>query len=91
MPKIRTIDEAVEKLYEPHVGVVGTGRERHERPHKPVLLLTVFDLIARGCATSQRIPWSQELRDRFSEYFSVVRRNDDDCTPKNPFCHLRGD
>ena len=65
--------------------------ERHERPHKPVLLLAVLDLIATGEARPDRVPWSQGLRQRFALYFDVVRKNDDQNTPENPFYYLKGD
>lgn len=83
------ISEAVEALYHLNVGVIGSGTERHERPHKPVLLLAVIDLIAQGRATPDRIPWSQDLRARFSLYFELVRERNDQCTPENPFYYLR--
>ena len=41
------LQEIVEKLYDLSVGVIGAGAPRHERPHKPVMLLAVLDLIAR--------------------------------------------
>jgi len=90
-PTIRTIDEAIERLYRLKVGVVGVGSARHERPHKPLLLLAAFDLIAKGQAEAGQIPWSPALRDRFSIYFEVVRRNDDQKAPDLPFYHLKGD
>lgn len=85
------MDEAVEKLYGLSVGAIGRGINRHERPHKPTLLLSALDLIAIGAARPDRIPWSQELRGRFAAYFEVVRRNDDQTTPENPFYYLKGD
>lgn len=88
---IRNIDEAIEILYRLNVGVIGSGENRHERPHKAVLLLAVLDLIAAGRASADRVPWSQELRERFTAYFEVVRRNDDQNTPENPFYYLKGD
>jgi putative restriction endonuclease len=91
MLKIQTVNEAVEALYALNVGVVGTGSNRHERPHKPVLLLAMLDLIATAHATADRVPWSQELRSRFATYFEVVRRADDQITPENPFFYLKGD
>ena len=33
-----SFEQAVEAFYRLNVGVVGTGADRHERPHKPVLL-----------------------------------------------------
>lgn len=91
MLPIKTIDDAVEALYDLSVGVIGKGADRHERPHKPVLLLTIVDLIAQGVATPDRIPWSVELRERFAAYFELVRSHNDQCTPENPFFYLRQD
>jgi putative restriction endonuclease len=85
----RDISVAIEALYALHVGVIGKGSERHERPHKPLLLLTVLDLIAQGKATPERVPWSQDLRSRFAIYFDHVRQRDDQCSPENPFFYLR--
>lgn len=59
--------------------------ERHERPHKPLLLLAMLDLIAEGRSTPDRIEWSTVLRDRFALYFARVKRMEDQCTPENPF------
>jgi putative restriction endonuclease len=84
-----SFDDAVELLYGLHVGIVGKGSERHERPHKPLLLLAVLDLIAMGRATPDRILWCRSLRERFTAYFEVVRRRDDQDTPENPFFYLR--
>jgi len=40
---IHSIDDAVEKLYNLNIGFVGTPEGgRHERPHKPLLLLTAL-------------------------------------------------
>ncbi len=85
------LDAAIERLYDLNVGVIGVGGERHERPHKPLLLLAVFDLIDDGIATPDRIPWSRELRDRFTARFEIVRKHDDQNSPENPFFYLRKD
>src|SRR5262245_14435134 len=91
-PQICSVDDAVERLYDLHVGVVGTGEERrHKRPHKPVLLLAALDLISDGQATPDAIPWSNALRRRFAEYFTVVQAQDDRNTPENPFRRLQTD
>ena len=40
LPRTHSVDDVVERLYDLDVGVVGTAEgRRHERPHKPVLLL----------------------------------------------------
>ncbi|MBN8461057.1 MAG: hypothetical protein J0M04_24780 [Verrucomicrobia bacterium] len=45
---------AIERLYDLNTGIIGVGGERHERPHKPLLLLAALDLIdeAIPCAES---------------------------------------
>lgn len=88
---ITSIQEAVQSLYELNVGVVGTGSDRHERPHKPVLILAALDLIAGGRATPDRVLWNQLLRDRFTAYFEVVQTDGDKNAPDLPFYHLQTD
>lgn len=80
-----------EQLFNLNVGRVGTGADRHERPHKPLLLLTILDLIATEKARPDHVPWSPELRARFGDYFAIVRANDDACSPELPFYHLEGE
>ena len=36
-------------------------RGSHERPHKPVLLLSIIDLLDRGAFSRNEIPLSEEL------------------------------
>ncbi|MDA0766174.1 MAG: HNH endonuclease [Verrucomicrobia bacterium] len=85
------IESAIERLYNLKIGVTGVGGERHERPHKPLLLLAVFDLMDEGLATPDHIPWCRALRDRFTRRFLIVRKRDDRDTPDNPFRYLQGD
>ena len=82
------LSQAIEACYALHVGLVTQGGTRHERPHKPLLLLAVLDLMAQGQATPSRIPWCRELRTRFATYFERVRQLNDQCTPENPFFYL---
>ena len=82
---------AIERLYSLNVGIIGVGSGRHERPHKPLLLLAAFDLIDSGLATPERIPWCRELRDRFTDRFLLVRKHDDQNTPDNPFHYLQSE
>lgn len=81
----------VEKLYALNVGRIGRGSERHERPHKPLLLLCVLDLLDEGLALPDRIPWGLELRQRFKRKFEVVAHNNDRNSPELPFRHLSKD
>ncbi len=90
-PFLSTLEEAVEALYRLNVNVVGQGPLRHEKPHKPCLILAVLDLLATGRMTPDRIPWSQALRDRFKMYFDVVRKRQDQCNPELPFWHLKSE
>jgi putative restriction endonuclease len=76
---------ALETIYRLNVGVTGSGSARHERPHKPVLLLAALDAIEANEATPERILWSRPLVARFQNYFEVVKAADDDCTPRFPF------
>jgi len=89
--QIENIDEAVERLYDLNVGVIGTGSARHERPHKPLLILAALDVIASGKATATQIVWSNNLRERFTSYFEKVHDRNDANTPDNPFLYLRSD
>ena len=66
-------------------------RGSHERPHKPVLLLSVMDLLDRGLIGGNKVALSEELVRTFKHYFEVVRQGDDQPTIQNPFFHLSGD
>jgi putative restriction endonuclease len=63
----------------------------HERPHKPALLLAVIDLIGSKVVTGNLIPFSRSLRDRFTEYFSIVASPRDRNSPDLPFWHLKSE
>jgi putative restriction endonuclease len=87
-----TLDEAIERLYDLNVGITPLEEGApHERPHKPLLLLAAFDLIDEGKATPDRIPWCQELRDRFTVRFLLVKKHNDQNNPDLPFRYLAGD
>lgn len=81
----------IDRLYKLNVGVVGTGTERHERPHKPLLLLTVLSLLDEGAASPSAVAWDVRLRDKFSLLFKAVRKANDRDTPENPFRYLASD
>jgi putative restriction endonuclease len=66
-------------------------RGSHERPHKPVLLLSIMELLDRGLITENKIALSEELARTFKRYFEVVRLRDDQPTIQNPFYFLSGD
>ena len=60
----------------------------HEKPHKPVLLLAIIDLVELGEITSNQIPQSDHLRTLFRSYFEIVKRGNDQCSPELPYYHL---
>ena len=63
----------------------------HERPHKPVLLLSIIDLLDRGVIRANEVPLSEELVKTFKRYFEVVRKLNDKPSIENPFYFLSGD
>ena len=86
------LDSAISRLYDLNVGITPLEEGApHEKPHKPLLLLAVFDLIDAGLATADRIPWCQELRDRFTARFQIVKKHNDQNNPDLPFRYLAGD
>jgi len=79
------------RLYNLNVGVIGQGSKRHERPHKPCMILALLDLIESGAVTDGRVFWSNQVRELWNAWFEVVHRPQDKATPENPFFYLRGD
>lgn len=86
---------AIERLYDLNVGITPLEEGApHEKPHKPLLLLAAFDLIDEGLATPERIPWCQEIRDRFAARFLLVKKHNkhnDQNNPDLPFRYLVSD
>ncbi len=83
---------AIERLYDLRVGTTPVEEGTpHEKPHKPLLLLAAFDLIDAGLATPEHIPWCQELRNRFTARFLLVKKHNDQNNPDLPFRYLSGD
>ncbi len=86
------LESAIERLYDLRVGTTPVEEGApHEKPHKPLLLLAAFDLIDEGLATPERIPWCQELRDRFTARFNLVKKHNDQNNPDLPFRYLASD
>ena len=86
------LDSSIDRLYALNVGTTPLAEgSPHERPHKPLLILAALDLIDEGLAYAERIPWCQELRDRFSARFVRVRKLNDQNTPENPFLYLQSE
>ncbi len=76
-------EEWLERLY----SLRRDKRGSHERPHKPVLLLSILDLLDRAAITENRIPLSDELARSFRRHFDVVRDRDDQPTIQYPYFH----
>jgi putative restriction endonuclease len=87
MPTDKTWQTWLERLY----NLRRDKRGSHERPHKPVLLLAIFDLLDRGLVTKNEIPLSPDLVKAFNRYFEAVRQHDDQPSIENPYYYLSGD
>ena len=87
MPTDKTWQTWLERLYNLRRDKCGS----HERPHKPVLLLAIMDLLDQGLLTKNEIPLSEDLVRVFQRYFAAVRQQDDQPTIENPFYYLCGD
>ena len=87
MPTEKTWQKWLERFY----NLRRDKRGSHERPHKPVLLLAILDLLDRGVLARNEIHLSPDLVKTFKRYFEAVRQHDDQPTIQNPFYHLAGD
>jgi putative restriction endonuclease len=87
VPTEKTWQEWLERLY----NLRRDKRGSHERPHKPVLLLSILELLDRGKLDTNDIRLTPELVKTFRRYFDVVRRHDDQPSIENPFYFLSGD
>jgi putative restriction endonuclease len=87
VPTDKTWQKWLERLY----NLRRDKRGSHERPHKPVLLLSIIDVLDRGLLRENLIPLNEELVRAFKRYFAAVRQEDDKPTIENPFFFLSGD
>ena len=87
MPTEQTWQQWLERLY----NLRRDKRGSHERPHKPVLLLSILDLLDRGRVKANEIALTPDLVKTFRRYFDLVRREDDQPSIENPFYFLAGD
>lgn len=60
-------------------------------PHKPILLLSILDGIKEGWILSNEIKLSDELIDRFSEYWDLSIAGDKKTSISLPFFHLKSE
>ena len=63
-------------------------RER-VKPHKPLMLLVVLDLLETGEVAENRFAFDDILTDRFRKLFELACQDGDWCHPSEPFFHLR--
>ncbi len=64
---------------------------RHRAPHKPFLLLSIIDLVARGGLTRPFVEPSFELAETFNGYWPLVMPPARRGLPSYPFYHLRSE
>jgi len=64
---------------------------RHRAPYKPLLLLTVMDLIAQGVLQTNFIEFNADLMDVFDLYWDKVMGREKTSNPVLPFFHLHRD
>ncbi|HEY9889533.1 MAG TPA: HNH endonuclease, partial [Candidatus Obscuribacterales bacterium] len=70
---------------------VNKHRERGAAPHKPVLLISVMELIEQGKLRLNRVPLSPELISTFLKYWRSLVKTDHRSDISLPFVHLTGD
>ncbi|MBD2108503.1 HNH endonuclease [Nodosilinea sp. FACHB-13] len=70
---------------------VNKHRERGAAPHKPVLLISVIELIEQGKIRLNQVPLSPELISTFLKYWRSLVRTDHQSDISLPFVHLTGD
>jgi putative restriction endonuclease len=63
----------------------------HRAPHKPLLLLALFDLIDQGVINQNRIELTTDLSETFARYWSCVPVGRDRGKILYPFFYLRSD
>ncbi len=59
------------------------------KPHKPLMLLAVLDLMNAGIITENRVTFDNTLKNKFQELFLIAHKEGDWCHPSEPFFHLR--
>jgi len=65
------------------------GSSRYPRPHKLVMLLTVFELADRGFLSENKIYYNTKLINLFNARFEQFASRDDLAQAAPPFFHLR--
>jgi putative restriction endonuclease len=70
---------------------VSSTKQRGEAPYKPILLLSVIDLIAQGIINDNVISVSDELVDTFNKYWRILGNLAYQGGLHYPFFHLQSD
>ena len=60
-------------------------------PHKPVMLLTIIELVESGLLKENKIYYNPRLLEIFRAYFQAVQKPGDACNPYFPFFHLKSE
>jgi putative restriction endonuclease len=77
----------LERLYNLRRG----RHDAYERPHKPVLLLSIFNLVERQLIRTNAAAISDDLITTFKQFFETVRQHNDQPTIENPLFYLQSD
>lgn len=64
---------------------------RHRAPHKPLLLLTVADLVAQGYLQDAFVPFDDRLVEDFDRYWIAVLPDRRASDPALPYFHLKSE
>ncbi|MDT9182936.1 HNH endonuclease [Limnospira sp. PMC 289.06] len=70
---------------------VSNTRQKGQAPYKPILLLSVIDLIAEGLITENQITVSDELVSTFNQYWQILGNPSYSGGLHYPFFHLKRD
>lgn len=70
---------------------VSSSRQRGTAQYKPILILTVIDLITRSIINDNRIPVSEELIQTFKRYWDILGSKSYQGGLHYPFFHLQSE
>jgi len=81
--------EAYEKLTQDILSLRRSGANGKDKPHKLIMLLTVFDLFDKREISDNKIYLNDSLINSFETVFGLVCTSEDWYQPGPPFFHLR--
>lgn len=84
--------ELTEKLdhFKNRLSSMKRGKHKGQyRPHKPLLLLAIIDLLERGAVRQNRFPLGETLVNQFRQLFFEVESAESICRVTEPYYHLR--